>query len=61
MPAQISITGIQRVLQMLLAERISIRDLRPSSKASPTRRHHAQPGLVAEHVRARLSRQICAQ
>jgi len=34
-PSQITISGIQRVLQLLLAERISIRDL--SRKASPMR------------------------
>ena len=61
-PAQITMSGIQRVLQLLLAERVSIRDL-----GDHPRRHrrgarlHAQPGDIAEHVRARLSRQICAQ
>ncbi len=61
-PAQITTSGIQRVLQILLAERISIRDL-PTilegiADALPGMRN---PSLLAEHVRARLSRQICAQ
>jgi flagellar biosynthesis protein FlhA len=61
-PSQITITGIQRVLQMLLAERISIRDLGTilegiADGLSFTRNY----GALAEHVRARLGRQICAQ
>ena len=61
-PAQISITGIQRVLQMLLAERISIRDLSTIlegiADGVPFTRN---PATLAEHVRARLARQLCAQ
>ena len=61
-PSQITITGIQRVLQMLLAERISIRDLGTilegiADGLSFTRNY----GALAGHVRARLGRQICAQ
>jgi flagellar biosynthesis protein FlhA len=61
-PAQISATGIQRVLQLLLTERISIRDLGTileaiSEVASATR----DPRLITEHVRSRLGRQICTQ
>jgi len=61
-PNQISTTGIQRVLQLLLSERISIRDL-PTiiegiAEVSATVRN---PRDIAEHVRARLARQICAQ
>jgi len=61
-PSQITITGIQRVLQMLLAERISIRDLGTilegiADGLSFTRNY----GALTEHVRARLGRQICAQ
>ena len=59
-PSQISAGGVQRVLQSLLAERISIRDLPTilegvqeasggSSRAIPA---------IAAHVRARLARQI---
>jgi flagellar biosynthesis protein FlhA len=61
-PAQISMSGIQRVLQMLLAERISIRDLSTilegiADAVAFTR----NPAQIAEHVRTRLARQICAQ
>jgi len=61
-PAQITISGIQRVLQLLLAERVSIRDLATilegiAEGIAFTR----NPTLLAEHVRARLARQICAQ
>ncbi len=61
-PSQITITGIQRVLQNLLTERISIRDLSTilegiADGISFTR----NPSALAEHVRARLARQICAQ
>ena len=61
-PAQITISGIQRVLQILLAERISIRDLATIlegiADGLPATRN---PASLAEHVRARLSRQLCAQ
>jgi flagellar biosynthesis protein FlhA len=61
-PSQVTVSGIQRVLQLLLAERISIRDLSTilegiAEAISFTR----NPVNLAEHVRARLSRQICAQ
>jgi flagellar biosynthesis protein FlhA len=58
-PGQISVGGIQRVLQNLLAERISIRDL-PTilegiAEACGSSRNIS---IVTEHVRARLARQI---
>ncbi len=58
-PSQVTISGLQRVLQNLLAERISIRDL-PSilegiAEASGLTRNLA---LMSEHVRSRLARQI---
>ena len=61
-PAHITISGIQRVLQILLAERVSIRDLATilegiADGLAGTR----NPSMLAEHVRARLSRQLCAQ
>jgi flagellar biosynthesis protein FlhA len=61
-PNQITMSGLQRVLQVLLNERVSIRDL-PSilegvaEAVSFTR----SPTQIAEHVRARLARQLCAQ
>jgi flagellar biosynthesis protein FlhA len=61
-PAQISTTGIQRVLQLLLAERVSIRDLGTILEAiSEVAGVVRDPRLVTEHVRSRLGRQICAQ
>ncbi|HEY1935939.1 MAG TPA: flagellar biosynthesis protein FlhA [Acetobacteraceae bacterium] len=59
-PSQITVGGVQRVLQALLAERVSIRDLPTvlegihEACAGATR---AIPAIVA-HVRARLARQI---
>ena len=58
-PAQISVAGIQRVLQNLLNERVSIRDL-PAilegiSEACAITRNVL---LISEHVRSRLARQI---
>lgn len=61
-PNQVTVSGIQRVLQLLLAERISIRDLSTIlegiADALPFSRN---PATLVEHVRARLARQICAQ
>ncbi len=58
-PTQITIGGIQRTLQNLLMERISIRDLPTileaiSEACSQTR----NVLMITEHVRGRLSRQI---
>ncbi|MBN9308099.1 flagellar biosynthesis protein FlhA, partial [Devosia sp.] len=60
-PSQISVSGIQRVLQTLLTERISIRDLPTilegiAEIAGPGRTAQS----IAEHVRSRLARQLCA-
>ncbi len=61
-PAQISITGVQRVLQTLLAERISIRDLPSVLEGIAEALGHTKNALyLSEHVRARLARQICHQ
>ncbi len=61
-PAHISWSGVQRVLQNLLKERISIRDLTTIVEAIA----ESAPALhdltaITEHVRARLARQICWQ
>jgi flagellar biosynthesis protein FlhA len=61
-PAQITVSGIQRVLQILLAERVSIRDLSTilegiADGLAATR----NTTMLTEHVRARLARQLCAQ
>ncbi|UZF94796.1 flagellar biosynthesis protein FlhA [Bosea sp. NBC_00550] len=61
-PSQISTTGIQRVLQLLLGERISIRDLPTIIEGvAEVSAGVRSPRDIAEHVRARLARQICAQ
>ena len=61
-PAHISWAGVQRVLQNLLRERVSIRDLAAIVEAVA----EAAPAtsdllLVTEHVRSRLARQLCHQ
>jgi flagellar biosynthesis protein FlhA len=61
-PAQITVSGIQRVLQLLLAERISIRDLPTILEGiADAIVFTRNPTYLVEHVRARLARQICAQ
>jgi flagellar biosynthesis protein FlhA len=58
-PARITTAGIQRVLQGLLAERISIRDLPTIVEAiGEAVAHGSNIVLVIEHVRSRLARQI---
>ena len=58
-PAQITLGGLQRVLQNLLGERISVRDmpaiLEGVSEACGQTRNITQ---ITEHVRTRLARQI---
>ena len=59
-PSQISVGGVQRVLQALLAERVSIRDLSTVLEGI-AEACGGQPRPVASivaHVRARLARQI---
>ena len=61
-PAVTTAGTVQRVLQALLRERVSIRDL-PAilegiGEAAP---HTANVGALVEHVRARLGRQLCWQ
>ena len=61
-PAQVTISGIQRVLQLLLSERISIRDLSTILEGiADALAFSRNPSTMVEHVRARLARQICAQ
>jgi len=59
-PSQISVTGVQRVLQTLLAERVSIRDLPSVLEGIAEAVGHTKNALyITEHVRARLARQLC--
>ena len=61
-PSQISVGGIQRVLQNLLGERVSIRDLAQILEAiSEACVHSRNITAITEHVRMRLGRQICDQ
>jgi len=58
-PAQISLGGIQRVLQNLLAERVSVRDMPTVLEGiSEACGHTRNVMMITEHVRARLARQI---
>jgi flagellar biosynthesis protein FlhA len=58
-PGQISVTGIQRILQNLLSEGISIRDLPTILEGvSEACTFTGSIGAITEHVRTRLSRQI---
>jgi flagellar biosynthesis protein FlhA len=59
-PSQISVTGVQRVLQTLLGERVSIRDLPAVLEGIAEAVGHTKNALyITEHVRARLARQLC--
>ena len=59
-PTQITLGGIQRVLQNLLTERVSIRDLPTILEAiNEACGNTRNVTAITEHVRARLSRQLC--
>ena len=58
-PQHISTSGVQRVLQNLLRERVSIRDLAAILEGIVEATGYTQSTtLITEHVRARLARQI---
>jgi flagellar biosynthesis protein FlhA len=58
-PSQISVGGIQRVLQNLLGERVSIRDLPTILEGiSEACGYSRNVSVITEHVRARLARQV---
>jgi flagellar biosynthesis protein FlhA len=58
-PSQISVGGVQRILQNLLREMVSIRDLSTIIEAiAEASRITSNVGTITEHVRARLARQI---
>ena len=59
-PSQISTTVLQRILQQLLSEGVSIRDLSTILEAvSEISVNTNNASKIAEHVRTRLSKQIC--
>lgn len=58
-PTQISVSGVQRVLQNLLREMVSIRDLSTIVEAiAEGSRTTQNVAMITEHVRTRLARQI---
>ncbi len=59
-PDRVSVTTVQRVLQQLLTERVSIRDLPTILEAIGEAVGYTQSiTQIVEHVRTRLARQIC--
>jgi flagellar biosynthesis protein FlhA len=59
-PSQISYSGLQAVLKLLLAERVSIRNLNLILEAIAEIAPHARrPEQIVEHVRIRMAQQIC--
>lgn len=61
-PSQISFSGLQSILKLLLAERVSIRNLHLILEAIAEIVPHARrPEQIAEHVRGRLASQICGE
>lgn len=58
-PNMITVNGLQRILQNLLSERVSIRDMPAILEAiSEATQYTRSINMITEHVRARLSRQI---
>ncbi len=58
-PSQITLSGVQRVLQNLLQEQVSIRDLPSILEAvSEASKVYSSLLMITEHVRTRLARQI---
>ncbi|HEX2753591.1 MAG TPA: FHIPEP family type III secretion protein, partial [Alphaproteobacteria bacterium] len=61
-PTKMTVTGLQRVLQNLVAERVSIRDLPTILEGvAEASGFTGNVTLMTEHVRTRLARQICDQ
>jgi hypothetical protein len=59
-PSKLTVTGLQRILQNLVSERVSIRDM-PSilEGISEAAAYTKNPLFITEHVRSRLARQLC--
>jgi flagellar biosynthesis protein FlhA len=59
-PTQITVGALQRVLQSLVAERVSIRDLPTILEGvAEATTYTKNVSMITEHVRTRLARQIC--
>lgn len=61
-PNKITVTGLQRILQNLVSERVSIRDLPTILEGvAEATGFTGNVTMITEHVRARLARQLCDQ
>lgn len=61
-PTQLSVGGLQRILQNLVSERVSVRDLPTVLEGIAEAAIYTKNiGFITEHVRSRLARQICDQ
>ncbi|MEM6811217.1 MAG: flagellar biosynthesis protein FlhA [Pseudomonadota bacterium] len=61
-PGQISVGGLQRILQNLVSERVSVRDLPTILEGIAEAAIYTKNiSIITEHVRSRLARQICDQ
>ncbi len=59
-PGMVSIGTLQRILQSLVSERVSVRDLPTILEGiAEAAAYTKNPAFITEHVRSRLSRQIC--
>lgn len=59
-PGQVNVGGLQRILQKLLAERVSVRDLPTILEGiAEAAAYTKNVAHITEHVRARLARQLC--
>ncbi|CAG0902156.1 unnamed protein product [Cyprideis torosa] len=61
-PTQLTIGGLQRILQNLVSERVSVRDLPTILEGIAEAAVYTKNiAYITEHVRTRLARQICEQ
>lgn len=59
-PGMMSFSSLQGVLKLLLAERVSVRNLNLILESvAEIASHTRKPELIAEHVRMRMAQQIC--
>ncbi len=59
-PGQVNVGGLQRILQNLVAERVSVRDLPTILEGiAEASTYTKNPAFITEHIRTRLARQIC--
>ena len=61
-PGKITVDGLQRILQNLVSERISVRDMPAILEGvAEATGYTKKPMMITEHVRTRLARQLCNQ